>query len=111
MAKIGWIEKIRHGFEADSVLYTRHAKIEMETEEFGRIFDNEVYEAVCKGEVIEEYPDDRPYPSVLILGMTTIARPLHIVCAYNADEDMAIVITVYQPDPELWIDFKRRKRS
>lgn len=111
MAIIGWIEKIRHGFESDTVLYTRHAKIEMETEEFGRIFDNEVYEAVCNGEAIEEYSDDKPYPSALIFGRTAAGRPLHIVCAYNADEDMTIVITVYQPDPELWIDLKRRKRS
>ena len=111
MPNISWTEKIRHGFDSDKVLYTRHAKIEMETEEFGRIFDNEVYEAVCNGEAIEEYADDRPYPSVLIFGKTAVARPLHIVCAYNADEDMTIVITVYQPDPELWIDFKGRKRS
>lgn len=110
MANICRAERIKHGFESDTVLYTRHAKIEMETEEFGRILDNEVYEAVCNGEVIEEYPDDRPYPSFLIFGKTAVARPLHIVCAYNANEDMAIVITVYQPDPELWIDFKRRKK-
>ncbi|MGO9014841.1 MAG: DUF4258 domain-containing protein [Dissulfurispiraceae bacterium] len=71
--------------------------------------DNEVYEAVCGGEVIEEYPEDTPYPSVLIFGKTLIARPLHIVCAYNKEDSMAIVITVYQPNPELWMEYKRRK--
>jgi hypothetical protein len=45
-------------------------KIEMETEELGRIFDREVYAAVSKGDVIEEYPDDTPYPSILIIGRT-----------------------------------------
>ena len=32
----------------------------MENEEFGRIYEHEVYEAISSGEVIEEYPDDRP---------------------------------------------------
>jgi hypothetical protein len=91
-------------------LYTGHAKFEMKNEEFGRIHDYEVYEAVCNGEVIEEYPEDKPYPSVLILGRTKEERVLHIVCAYNKEEDLAITITAYQPNPELWIDYKRRKK-
>lgn len=108
---MNWIQKIRACFESDSVFYTRHAKLEMEIEELGRIFDHEVYEAVCSGEVIEEYPEDKPYPSILIFGRTALGRPLHIVCAYNEEENQAIVITVYQPDPELWIEYKRRKQS
>jgi len=85
-------------------------KIEMETEELGRIFDREVYAAVSKGDVIEEYPDDTPYPSILIIGRTPAARPSHIVCAYDEEDHMAIVITVYEPDPDLWIEFRRRKK-
>jgi len=83
----------------------------MELEDFGRIFDHEVYEAVCSGEVIEEYLDDKPYPSALIYGSTMSNRPLHVVCAYNAQETLSIIITVYQPDPKLWIDYKRRKKA
>jgi hypothetical protein len=107
---MNWIQKIRKCFEFDSVFYTRHAKVEMGVEELGRIFDHEVYEAVCSGEVIEEYPEDKLYPSVLIYGRTTSDRPLHIVCAYDIEEDLSIVITVYQPNPDLWIDYKRRKK-
>lgn len=65
---MSWTQKIRKCFDSDAILYTRHAKIEMENEELGRIFEHEVYEAVCSGEVIEEYPEDKPYPSVLIFG-------------------------------------------
>jgi hypothetical protein len=54
----------------------------MQEEEFGSITDQEVYEAICRSEVIETYPDDTPYPSVLIFGMTDANRPLHVVCAY-----------------------------
>jgi hypothetical protein len=107
---MNWIHKIKKCFESDSVFYTRHAKFEMEHDEFGRIRENEVYEALCRGEVVEEYTEDEPYPSVLILGKTLVDRPLHIVCAYDRKEDLAIIITVYHPDPDLWIDFKRRSK-
>jgi len=33
---------------------------------------------------------------------------LHAVCAHVPEEDRAIIITVYEPDPDLWIDFRRR---
>ncbi|MEW6687102.1 MAG: DUF4258 domain-containing protein [Candidatus Edwardsbacteria bacterium] len=108
---MGMIQKIRKCFESDSVFYIRHAKFEMENEEFGRIFDHEIYEAVYDGEVIEEYPEDKPYPSILIFGKTIVERPLHIVCAYNEAENLVIIITVYQPNPALWIDYKMRKKS
>ncbi len=83
----------------------------MENEEFGRIFEREVYEAICNGEIIEEYPEDRPYSSALIFGKTTSDRPLHMVCAYAEVENLAIIITVYQPNPELWLEYKRRNKS
>ncbi len=38
----------------------------MEAEEFGVINEREVSEAVLHGRVIEDYPNDEPYPSCLI---------------------------------------------
>ena len=61
------------------------------------------------GEVILEYPDDRPYPSRLVLGWFG-SRPLHLVVADNETSRETIVITVYEPDPDLWeYGFRRRK--
>ncbi len=57
-------------------------------------------EAVATSIVIEAYPDDKPYPSVLMLGQTHARRPLHIVCAYNQADLQAIIVTVYHPDPQ-----------
>ena len=107
---MNWLKKVKECFESGSVFYTSHAKFEMENEEFGRVFEHEVYEAICSGEVIEEYLEDKPYPSVLIFGKTIKDSPLHIVCAYNKEEDLAIIITVYHPNPALWIENKRRKK-
>ena len=51
------------------------------------------------GEIIEEYPDDGPYPSCLIFGRTQEGRPLHVVCAPVMDEGRLIIITVYRQIP------------
>ena len=106
-----WIKKIRECFDSNSIFFTSHAKFEMEHEERGRIFENDIYEAICNGKVIEEYYEDKPYPSVLIFGKTNKKCPLHIVCAYNQEDELAIIITAYHPNPDLWIEYKRRKKS
>lgn len=49
----------------------------------------------------KDYPDDTPYPSRLILGFDG-ERPLHVVSAYNAENDTEYVITVYEPDVQKW---------
>lgn len=103
------LKQIQDCFESEKVLYTKHARDEMETEKFGQIKEKEVFEAVLNGKIIETYPEDEPYPSCLIFGRTSNGRPLHIVCAYANDVDTAIIITAYQPDPDKWIDFERRK--
>jgi hypothetical protein len=103
------INKIRGSFEADKALYTKHARDEMENEEFGEILSTEVFQALITGRIIEEYRDDLPYPSCLIYGITDKGRPLHIVCAYSEEDELAIVITSYQPDPRKWVDYERRK--
>ena len=74
------------------------------------IFETDVRDVLESGEVIEEYPDDEPYPSRLVLGWLD-GRPLHVVAAYEGETDDTIIITVYEPDPYKWeSDFKRRKR-
>ena len=74
-----------------------------------RIGEEEVKEVVTTGETIETYPDDRPFPSRLILGWSG-ARPIHVVAADNVEAQETIIITVYQPDAEEWEqDFKRRR--
>lgn len=91
--------------------FTEHARREMESESFGRIRIDEVLETLTGGEIIEEYPDDQPYPSCLILGRTRADRPLHVVCAPVLAEQRLVVITIYQPDPARWeADFKGRKQ-
>ncbi len=103
------ISNIQQCFQDDLVYYTHHSKAEMKIEEYGRIHEYEVFESIMSGVIIEEYQNQKPYPSFLIYGMTKNERPIHVVCAYDETVPRAIIITVYQPNPELWINFKKRK--
>lgn len=61
-----------------------------------------------EGDVIERYPDDRPFPSRLMLGWIA-GRGLHVVAADDT-EHSTFVITAYEPDPDEWEpDFRTRR--
>ena len=60
------------------------------------------------GRIIEQYPDDYPYPSCLLLGTTEAGEALHIVCGIGEGE--VWLITAYHPDPDEWeSDLKTRR--
>lgn len=68
----------------------------------------EVKEVIENGEIIEEYSDDYPYPSCLILGMTIKGRKIHVVVGLG--EKKLWLITAYEPDPSQWDkELKKRK--
>ena len=39
--------------------------------------------ALMNCEIIEQYPNDYPFPSCLVLGYTKAGRVLHVVCGSN----------------------------
>ena len=55
------LKKIQECFREDRIYYSRHARDEMEGEEFGEIKDEEVFETVSAGKIIENYPEDEPF--------------------------------------------------
>jgi len=79
------------------IIYSAHVVIQM----FKRgISVEDIVHILNTGVIIREYPDDKPYPSFLILGFRDLI-PLHIVYAVNeVGED--IIITAYEPDSALW---------
>ncbi len=99
------INQLRKYYEEDAVFVTAHA-----AERFRQrgIKIKDVKNAVMCGEIIEQYPDDYPYPSCLILGMSLANKYIHVVMS---DEGTASrIITAYFPDPLKWeSDFKTRR--
>jgi len=61
-----------------------------------------------KLEIIEDYPNDPRGHSYLLLGFTNNDKPIHFVCGLGTVE-MLIVITLYIPDENLWVDYKKRR--
>lgn len=92
--------------KCDRIRITRHALQRM----FDRgISPEDVRAVLMNGEAVEMYPDDKPYPSMLLLSRVG-GRPLHVVVAQDAAVGDCFVVTVYEPDATLWHeDFKKRR--
>jgi hypothetical protein len=101
---LAWIHA---AIRSDRIRITSHA---IEEAEDDRLLLDEILDSVLKGELIEDYPRDKPYPSCLIYGLNNTGQPVHSVWAYNEDTDWAVLITVYRPDPSRWIDWTKRRK-
>ena len=68
-----------------------------------------VKEVLLLGEIIEDYPDNKPCLSVLFLGWVK-GEPFHVVAAFSSVSDYCFIITAYEPDLEHFKpDYKTRR--
>ena len=94
------LDEIRRLFRRETLIVTMHCMKRMS--ERG-IELSEIKQAIMTGDIIEDYPDDFPYPSCLILG-----RGLHVVAGIG--DGHLWLITAYLPDNDQWErDLKTRK--
>lgn len=100
------IESIIEAIHGNKIRITDHADEEARAD---RLSYDEIFFSVLQGEVIEDYPGDKPFPSCLVYGETFSGEPVHSVWAYNQENQWAVLITVYRPDPKRWIDWRRRR--
>ena len=91
------ILKIQELCKKQCVMYSKHVLDRMMQR---NIMSDEIEQSICNGKIIEEYPNDYPYPSCLILGITLQKRFLHIVVGVT--ETNLWIITVYDPDKNKW---------
>lgn len=101
------IEGIKAKVAAGDFEFSRHA---VDQTLRRRISVQEIREAISVSQIIEDYPNDKYGPSCLLLGYTQNTRPLHIQCSYPA-RPLIKIVTVYEPDPNQWIEFKARKEE
>ena len=97
------IKQIKDCIKIDNYEMSQHA-LERALER--DIWKEDIEHAIIHGEIIEEYDEDKPYPSCLIYGKDKKGDPIHIVCAFSP---IIRVITIYHPDENKWIEYKRRK--
>ena len=99
------IDVLRQLNTANHYMITEHARI--------RLFERNITidDVICcveNGKIIEQYENDKPFPSCLILGVELKGKYIHVVVSCN--EDYIYLITAYYPDEQLWQDnFKTRR--
>jgi hypothetical protein len=105
MGKVMTIETIQELCAKKTIRWTNH--IVKRLLQRG-IEQDDIFNALMTGEIIEQYPDDYPYPSCLVLGLILAMKKFHVVCGANESE--LWLITAYYPDPDEWsVDFRTRK--
>jgi hypothetical protein len=100
------IKKVKELIREGTFRLTLHAEIERDADQISMI---ELEEALLynHSEIIEDYTEDPRGHSFLILGVTKKQQAIHALCSIH--EETLIVITIYRPDPDLWIDWKKRR--
>ena len=107
MSSMAIIDDIRDKIASGQFEFSQHA---VDQSIVRHISVQELREAIAVGEVIEDYPDDKYGPSCLVFGVTLARRPLHIQCSDPA-RPLVKIITLYEPDPQRWVDVKVRRPS
>lgn len=87
------IQDIISAIRSNRVRITDHAEEEARVD---RLSFDEIFVSVLQEEIIEEYPDDKLYPSCLIYGSNFSGEPIRSVWAYNPMTGWAVLITVYR---------------
>jgi Domain of unknown function (DUF4258) len=88
------------------ILWTYHVNMRL-----GRRFiaRETIISAVDSYEIVEAYPEDKYFPSYLLLGRQG-AEAFHVLFATDVDDENVRIVTAYYPSPEEWeIDLKTRR--
>jgi len=98
------INDIKLACTADTTVFTNHARERMRERNIRYV---DIASSIADGVIIEQYEDDKPYPSCLILGYSE-KKPLHVVL--SLDRGILWVITTYTPTLAKWEEgYKIRK--
>ena len=101
------IEDFRKINKSENIVISLHGQLRLNER---NITVDDVMNAIDNGEIIEQYPDDFPFPSCLILGLCINDVYIHIVVSMN--DDKIYLITAYVPNTDKWeADLKNRKQE
>lgn len=108
MIKENFLRKIQELVTAKEIVISSHGYDELAAD---NVFVQDLLDSLAAAIVVEEYPDFYKGPCILLLQEDRERRPVHVVWGIaKGKTSPAVLITAYRPDPELWEDdFKRRK--
>lgn len=99
------IETLREYFNRDTIIISEHAKNRCRER---NIKQKDVKNCIMTGEIIEQYPEDFPFPSCLVFGYATDNKIIHAVI--SSEGECGRIITAYIPNTNIFEnDLKTRK--
>ena len=100
------LNKLREYYRQEKVIITIHAQERLRQR---GIKAKDVRNCVMTGEIIEQYPDDFPFPSCFIFGKTINGKILHVVASDEGTGSR--IITAYFPDNIKFEDDLKTRRE
>ena len=103
------LDRVKALVAADALRVTDHGDEELAEDRIGL---RDVLAGVREAVTIEDYPDAKRGPTVLVLQHDRDNNPIHVLWGIRHGTDgPAVLITAYRPDPSRWSeDFRRRRR-
>lgn len=99
------LERIRGRIRRDQFRLSKHATKQMRVR--ARTLEA-IKQTIIAGEIIREYPDEKPYPEFLFLGYPRQPDdPCYVVVASN---DETVIVTVHNYDPDVYEPDHRTRR-
>jgi len=101
------INKLRETIQKNNFEWRKHTLIRLAER---NISQDVVLEVILEGEVIEDYPKDRPFSSCLMFKVVK-GKPFHVVVGLDEQNQKGYIITTYEPTLDKFeSDFKKRRR-
>lgn len=93
------IKRIKLEIKNENYFFSKHADDERKNDNLTFI---EIEEAILNSQILENYNNDLRGKSCLIVGFTSLGKPIHIVC--GTKEQSLVIITVYIPTPPKFLN-------
>jgi hypothetical protein len=101
------LEFIKRRLNDRKIWWTYHVNMRLRTRSISR---QTILESVASFEIIEEYPEDKYFPSYLIYARDRNSV-FHVLIAVDVVGDNVRVVTAYWPSPEEWEQDLRKRRT
>lgn len=103
---VGIVDRIRERVRRHKFRLSKHVIKRMDLR--GRTIQD-ITQVILTGEVIREYPHEKPYPEYLFLGYPQGSdEPCYVVAASN---DETVIVTIHDYDPEIYEPDHRTRRT
>ena len=101
------IGALREYYKNNRIIISAHALKRLRERNIKQM---DIRNCIMTGEIIEQYPDDFPFPSCLIYGLAEDGSAIHVVASDEGTSSR--IITAYIPDTKTFEnDFKTRRRD